>query len=401
MQRHQDTLIAGGLMLALLYAIYAIWFGFMPNEAGRVSADFSLWLPDMLAGYYWYVQNGLLAVPWFSPSQCAGIPFHADPQLAWFSVPQFLTIIMPPLQAAKLTFLLFAAAGFWGAWHLARRTFVLSLPASLFTAALFMLNGFFSVRMVVGHLTYAPFMLLPALAACMLRPPGAAPCAWPDNILRSTLGGLIVALSLQAGMVHILPPEYLALVMVLLIHAMRFGTQPAALGRLAAATAIGLALTGVAIQTVALGRLPLISLVLATTFWIYGLIRRQIAVDAQAGLFVETACIAVPGLAYVIWLGHTGGALFGHAWGTSLLLSAVGPMTVAPLALFSWTARRLPFAILGFLQYISPTVGFAIGVIVGEPLTALRMVSFGFIWVGVLVFAFGAWRAARRNQRAS
>ena len=166
-------------------------------------------------------------------------------------------------------------------------------------------------------------------------------------------------------------------------------------------TAIGLALTGVAIQTVALGRLPLISLVLATTFWIYGLIRRQIAVDAQAGLFVETAFIAVPGLAYVIWLGHTGGALFGHAWGTSLLLSAVGPMTVAPLALFSWTARRLPFAILGFLQYISPTVGFAIGVIVGEPLTPLRMVSFGFIWVGVAVFAFGAWRAARRNQRAS
>ena len=165
MKRHREALIAFGLMLALLYALVLIWFPFLPNEAGRVSVDFSLWLPDMLAGYFWYLKNGLFAVPWFSPAECAGIPFHADPQVAWFSVPQFLTFVMPPLAAAKTTFLLFAAAGFWGAWHLARRVFALSPPASLFAAALFMLNGFFSVRMVVGHLTYAPFMLLPAFAA--------------------------------------------------------------------------------------------------------------------------------------------------------------------------------------------------------------------------------------------
>ena len=165
--------------------------------------------------------------------------------------------------------------------------------------------------------------------------------------------------------------------------------------------AIALAVLGVVVQTIALGRLPLISLVLATTFWIYGLIRRQVAVDAQAGLFVECLFMATPGIAYVLWLGHTGTGIFGHALGSSVLMAMVGPMTVAPLALFSWSARRLPFAILGFLQFLSPTVGFCIGVYIGEPLTPLRMVSFVFIWAGAAMFAYGAWRASRRNQSAA
>ena len=165
--------------------------------------------------------------------------------------------------------------------------------------------------------------------------------------------------------------------------------------------AIALAAVGVVVQTVALGHLPVISLVLAVTFWVYGLIRRQVSVDAQAGLFIECLFMAGPGLAYVAWLLHTGGGIFGHALGSSLLITLVGPVTVAPLALFSWAARRLPFAILGFLQFLSPTVGFCIGVWIGEPLTPLRIVSFLFIWAGAATFAYGAWRASRRNQSVS
>jgi chloramphenicol-sensitive protein RarD len=74
-----------------------------------------------------------------------------------------------------------------------------------------------------------------------------------------------------------------------------------------------------------------------------------------------------------------------------------GPATVVPLALFSW-ARRLPFSTLGFLQYIAPTMTFVTGLIAGEALTPLRAVSFVFIWMGAAVFAFGAWRAARRAR---
>ena len=164
--------------------------------------------------------------------------------------------------------------------------------------------------------------------------------------------------------------------------------------------AIALAVIGVAIQTAALGHLPVISLVLATTFWIYGLIRRHVDVDAQAGLLIECLFMAGPGLVAVLWLTEAGQGVFGHGLGPSLLMSLVGPVTVFPLALFAWSARRLTFATLGFLQFLSPTVGFCIGVSIGEPLTPLRLLSFVFIWAGAAMFAYGAWRASRRLQRA-
>jgi chloramphenicol-sensitive protein RarD len=164
--------------------------------------------------------------------------------------------------------------------------------------------------------------------------------------------------------------------------------------------AIALAVIGVAIQTVALGHLPVISLVLATTFWIYGLIRRHVDVDGQAGLLIECLFMAGPGIIAVFWLSRAGQGVFGHGLGPSLLMSLVGPVTVFPLALFAWSARRLTLATLGFLQFLSPTVGFTIGVATGEPLTPLRLLSFAFIWAGAAMFAYGAWRASRRIQRA-
>ncbi len=167
------------------------------------------------------------------------------------------------------------------------------------------------------------------------------------------------------------------------------------------ATAVALAAIGVALQTLALGHLPLISLFLATTFWVYGLIRRQVVTDAQAGLFVECLLIAVPGIAYVLWLAHSGGGLFGHSLRASVLLATAGPATVAPLALFAWTTRRLPFSTSGFLQFIGPTMGFAVGIFMGENLSALRLISFAFIWAGATVFAVGGARAAMRLQRAA
>jgi chloramphenicol-sensitive protein RarD len=164
------------------------------------------------------------------------------------------------------------------------------------------------------------------------------------------------------------------------------------------AAAIALAVVGVALQTAALGHLPEIALFLALTFWGYGLIRKRIAVDAQTGLFVETLLMTGPGLAYVIWLHHSGGGIFGRTPAHTLLMMAAGPATVAPLALFAWTARRLKFSTLGFLQFISPTIGFLVGLATGERMNTLEAVSFLFIWAGAALFAFGAWRAGRRLQ---
>jgi hypothetical protein len=96
--------------------------------------------------------------------------------------------------------------------------------------------------MVVGHLTYAPFMLFPAFCACLLPPPGTV-VTRSAEALRCLGAGMIVAIAIQAGMVHIIPPGYLAIVALLLMHALRFGAQRAPYLRLAAATTIGLAVS--------------------------------------------------------------------------------------------------------------------------------------------------------------
>jgi hypothetical protein len=238
----RNRLIVLTTLAVLLLAQAAIWLPFLPNAAGKVSVDFSLWLPDLLAGTYWHLQNGIFSLPWFSPSQCGGIPFHADPQVAYLSITQFLAFLVPPLAAVQISFLLFSAAGFAGMFVLARRCFALSLAAALLAAGLFMLNGFFAVRMVVGHLTYAPFMLLPAFGACLLRPQGSRPARRAEEALRCLMGGLILAIAIQAGMVHVIPPGYVTLVAVLLMHGLMFGGSAAPFLRLAVSTAIGLAL---------------------------------------------------------------------------------------------------------------------------------------------------------------
>ncbi|HRD46957.1 MAG TPA: EamA family transporter RarD, partial [Caulobacter sp.] len=87
---------------------------------------------------------------------------------------------------------------------------------------------------------------------------------------------------------------------------------------------------------------PILSLGLAVTFCAYGLIRKQVAADAQTGLFVETAILALPALVWVWRLQSAGQGHFGPGVATNLLILAAGPLTVAPLALFAWAARRMP-----------------------------------------------------------
>ncbi|HZZ88685.1 MAG TPA: EamA family transporter RarD, partial [Caulobacteraceae bacterium] len=150
--------------------------------------------------------------------------------------------------------------------------------------------------------------------------------------------------------------------------------------------AIALAAIGTILQALALGHLPAIALFLAVTFTVYGIIRKRVEVDAQAGLFVESLLMWLPGLALTLWLAYAGQARFGGDAPLTMLLLAMGPVTVAPLAFFAWTTRRLPLSTVGFLQFTGPTLGFLIGLAVGERLTMLGMVSFGFIWAGVALF---------------
>jgi chloramphenicol-sensitive protein RarD len=164
--------------------------------------------------------------------------------------------------------------------------------------------------------------------------------------------------------------------------------------------AVVLAGIGVVIQAIALGHMPWVSLILATSFAIYGIIRKRISADAQTGLLVECLVLSLPGLAFVIWGMTHGDSHFLNSPATTAWLVFAGPLTVVPLALFAWAARRMPLSTMGFLQYLAPTIVFVIGTLQGEPLGLIRIISFGFIWAAVTVFVIGAVRTSRRKPHA-
>jgi chloramphenicol-sensitive protein RarD len=155
-------------------------------------------------------------------------------------------------------------------------------------------------------------------------------------------------------------------------------------------TAIVLAAVGVAVQTVALGTLPFAALGMATSFCLYGVIRKHVIVDALTGFTFECVVLAGPALAYGLMLQASGR---GHAAEplAGFLMFLAGPASVAPLVTFAWAARRMPLSTMGFLQFISPTLQFFIALATGEPLKPLSLLAFAFIWAGVGVYAVTAW----------
>ncbi len=225
-------------LIATIGFLAAIWLPDMPNARGDLGADYAYWLPNLLAGSFWHITNGWHGLPWFTPAQCGGIPLYANPQGAYLSLVQFLTFTLGPIRALQANFLIYAAAGCAGAYALARR-FGLSIPACLLAAVLFTLNRLFAVRMMVGHLSFAPFMLTPALAACCLGPFNG----WASAVLRCAGFGAMTAVMLQSGMAVLMPPVFLSLLIILVMHVVATGAGLALpLVRLAAGTVIGLAL---------------------------------------------------------------------------------------------------------------------------------------------------------------
>ena len=164
--------------------------------------------------------------------------------------------------------------------------------------------------------------------------------------------------------------------------------------------AIALAAVGVAVQAVALGHVPVIGLTVAVTFCAYGVIRKRVQASAQTGLFVECLVLLPLGAVFLTWLAsHGQAAAFASPSGLAWAL-VNGPATVIPLVLFAWSARRLPLSTVGFIQFLAPTLQFACGVWAGEPLTALLIASFGFIWAGAAVFALAVARRGRAARKA-
>jgi chloramphenicol-sensitive protein RarD len=165
--------------------------------------------------------------------------------------------------------------------------------------------------------------------------------------------------------------------------------------------AIGFAGAGVATLMLGLGHLPWVALVLCFTFAFYGLVRKQTAVDARAGLLIETGLLA-PFVAVGLWVfAARGGAVMGTGALDPLWLVLAGPVTAIPLILFAFGARRVRFSTLGMLQYVAPTLQFATGLAFGEVFTPVHAVAFGLIWTGLAIFTWDAVKRDQANRRAA
>ena len=162
--------------------------------------------------------------------------------------------------------------------------------------------------------------------------------------------------------------------------------------------AVAVAAAGVLWLAVQAGRLPWIALVLALSFGFYGLLRKVAVLGALEGLALETlvlAPVAAVVLGWWAWQGQ-GALVQGTPAAVGWLLLA-GPMTAVPLLLFAAGARLIPMSTLGILQYISPSLQFALGVwLFHEPFEPARLVGFVLIWAALLVYSMEGWWTRRR-----
>ncbi|QRY81013.1 EamA family transporter RarD [Pseudomonas sp. PDNC002] len=164
--------------------------------------------------------------------------------------------------------------------------------------------------------------------------------------------------------------------------------------------AVGLAALGVAQQLWQLGSLPWVSLALALTFGFYGLIRKQAPVAALPGLVVETWILLPLAVGYLL-LFADGPSAHLDFWTTkdAFWLAAAGPITLVPLVCFNAAARHLPYATLGFLQYLAPTLVLLQAILLfGEHLDTTRLISLCCIWAGLVVYSVDIWYRLSRGE---
>ena len=166
--------------------------------------------------------------------------------------------------------------------------------------------------------------------------------------------------------------------------------------------AVAVAAAGVLWLTVQAGRLPWIALVLALSFGFYGLLRKVAVLGALEGLALETLVLAPVAAAVLGWWAWQGqGALLQADAPTLGWLLLAGPLTAVPLLLFAAGARLIPLATLGILQYISPSLQFALGVwFFHEPFQPARLAGFVLIWAALCVYTTEGWWAGRRGAAA-
>lgn len=165
--------------------------------------------------------------------------------------------------------------------------------------------------------------------------------------------------------------------------------------------AVAIAALGVGALAWGAREMLFISLSLATSFALYGLVRKLAPVGSLPGLTTETLLLTVPAIGVLTYYGSGGAELhFGHEWRNSWVLAGSGIATAVPLLLFATAARRMDYSALGFVQFLAPTIQFGLSLAVfGEALRPIQLFAFVLIWSAIAVFTWDLL-AKRRLAKA-
>lgn len=167
----------------------------------------------------------------------------------------------------------------------------------------------------------------------------------------------------------------------------------------ATAVAVIIATIGVGYQAILGGTIPWVSLALALTFAFYGVIKKQIPLDATRGLAIETLFVLPIAVGIYIYLMNTSEIAFMQVdWKTNLLLMGGGIVTALPLVLFAKSAQKIPLYLMGFIQFLAPTISLMLGIFLyKEPFTLTEFITFVCIWLAVFIFSASKVLEARKH----
>ncbi|WUS31154.1 EamA family transporter RarD [Streptomyces sp. NBC_01255] len=166
--------------------------------------------------------------------------------------------------------------------------------------------------------------------------------------------------------------------------------------------AVGVGFAAVLVLAIGYGQPPWISLTLAFSFAIYGLVKKKLNLGGLESLAAETAVQFLPALGYLVWIGTQGTLAFGsEGAGHAALLAATGIVTAVPLVCFGAAAIRVPLSTLGLLQYLAPTFQFLLGILYfHEAMPPERWAGFSLVWLALTLLTWDALRTARRSRAA-
>jgi chloramphenicol-sensitive protein RarD len=164
--------------------------------------------------------------------------------------------------------------------------------------------------------------------------------------------------------------------------------------------AVAIAAAGVLLSLIGYGKMPWLALIMAATFSLYGLIRKQVEIDSITGLMMETMLLFPIAAAWLLAMHMRGDTIFLRAgMRPDLLLIGAGIITLLPLVFFAIAARRLRFSTLGLMSYIAPSGHFLIGVFMyQEPFAAADAVTFACIWAGLALYTTDMWLQYRKHR---